>query len=558
MSKDKTTQEVLPWTNGELETLLQGLISHGTETAKIDFKAEIEICTPEQKTELLKDISAIANTYDENYNDYGFLIYGINSKAIVGITQTEQDTDKFQNTIEQLLKNYLTPMPQVYVVGFETSSGQKWGVIVIPPRNNKPYMFFKDMQCADPRKTRKKGEWFVRRGATTDPGLPEDIALITQKQTELLLEPLRESIRNVQSRVGKMEEQYNSALFKLVERAVSAIPVGAESESGEREEIKADIGEALGEDLHTRLKRKLRTPKDAITEDLIAEAKELREYLDGDDTGLPWAPQLNNPEGNKKIIDDLEKKTRPLQLAIATIVLNDHKGVYTGALLRSLKILAKATDVPSGVQYNRIGQAIRYYPLMLILYTIFICGASANRGDILKQTLEIPIKHQRRGATSPITDVYFFYYEARALFNDAYQQRQCEPIAQRIRQVINDSLGEMMSEFTEPEYFFRGEFVLALTNIDKCIDQGEEVDHRMPLGGLYLYMHEAQDSIVEFLLESPSWFEKLYRHPLNEILDMFDRNAPKMAGSGCIATGVHGLKTTEHYQEAIKNEAKNE
>ncbi len=562
MSKKKATQEILPWNNGELETLLKGVISHGTEVAKIDFKTEIETATNEQKADLLKDIIAIANTFDNSYEDHGFIIYGVKAKTITGITTTESDTDKFQNHIEQLLKTYISPMPQIYILGFETTDGKKWGVIVIPPRNSKPYMFFKDLFCMDRSRSRKKGEWFVRRGSTTDPGLPEDLALITQKQTEQLLEPLRESIRSLQSRVVKTEDQYNSALFKLVERAFSAIPEIAERKPEQPGDLEInisdgiDVGESLSMDLPTRIKHKLRTPKNAIAEDLISEAKGLGEYLDGANTGLTWIPQLKNPEGNKKIIADLEEKTQAIQLSIATIMLNDNKGEYADALLRSVKILAKATEVTSGVQYNRIGEALRYYPLTLILYTIFICGVAANRGDLLKQVLEIPIKHRGRNSTSVITDVYFFYYEARALFNDAYGQRWCEPVAQRIRQVLSDKVGEMITEFSEPEYFFRGEFVFALTNIDKGMSGGEDAEHQVPLGGLYLYMHEAYDPIVEFLLENPEWFGKLYDHPLNEILDTFDRNAHKMAGSGCIAIGIHGLKTMDHYQESLKRKVK--
>lgn len=562
MSKKRLTQEILPWNNGELETLLREVILHGTEVAKIDFKTEIETATNEQKADLLKDIIAIANTFDNNYEDHGFIIYGVKAKTITGITTTESDTDKFQNHIEQLLKTYISPMPQIYILGFEATNGKKWGVIVIPPRNSKPHMFFKDLFCTDRSRFRKKGEWFVRHGSTTDPGLPEDLTLITQKQFEQLLEPLRESIRSLQSRVVKTEDQYNSALFKLVERAVSAISETVERKPEQPGNLEInvsdsiDVGESLGMDLPTRVKHKLRTPKNAIAEDLIFEAKGLREYLDGADTGLTWIPQLKNPEGNKKIIADLEEKTQALQLSIATIMLNDNKGEYTDALLRSVKILAKATEVPSGVQYNRIGEALRYYPLALILYTIFICGVAANRGDVLKQVLEIPIKHRRRNGTSVITDVYFFYYEARALFNDAYEQRWCEPVAQRIRHVLSDKVSEMITEFSEPEYFFRGEFVFALTNIDKEMSGGEDTEHQVPLGGLYLYMHEAHDPIVEFLLENPEWFGKLYDHPLNNILDMFDRNAHKMAGSGCIAIGTHGLKTVEHYQESLKRKAK--
>lgn len=561
MSKD--TQQILPWNNGELEKLLRELIAHGTEAAKFDFKAEIETGTHEQKAELLKDITAIANTYDESYNDHGFLVYGVKAKVLTGITSTEMDTDKLQNTIEQILKTYISPMPQIYVIGFHNTTGEKWGAIVIPSRNNKPYMFFKDLSCqTNPTKSRKRGEWFVRRGATTDPGLPEDLATITQRQTALLLEPLHESIRSLQARVGKTEEQYNSALFKLVKRAVSSPPAMDERKPVESNDPIAnvdesiDIGEALGMDLPTRLKQRLRTPKDAIEEDIIAEAKNVRDYLDGPATGLPWTPQLNDATSNKKIIEDIEEKTRALQLSVATIMLSDHKGIYTNTLLRAIKMLAKTTEVPDGVQYNRIGKSIRFYPLGLALYTIFICGVSANRGGVLKQVLAIPMTHTRQNSVSDITDIFFYWYEAGSLFNDASGQRRCSPMADRIRQVIRDHVGEMITEFSEPEYFFRGEFVLALTRIDIDITNGEDPEHRLPVPGLYLYMHEASDPISGLLLEHPDWLDNLYTNPLNEILDAFDKNAHKQVDSGCFAMGVHGLKTVDVHQESLNKKAR--
>lgn len=238
---------ILPWDNAELEELLSELIAHGTEAAKVDFKLEVEASTPEQKTDLLTDISAIANTYDETYEDHGFLLYGIKGKVIFGTTKTETDVDKLQNHIEQLLKTYISPMPQIYVAGFVTPTGKRWGAIVVPPRNAKPYMFFKEFQCANPKHTRRKGDWFVRRGATTDHGLPEDLALITQKQTEQLLEPLRESVRSLQLRLSKTEDQYNSALFKKI----SDLPMAPVSNQEERGGLEAYTPEDFSIDLST-------------------------------------------------------------------------------------------------------------------------------------------------------------------------------------------------------------------------------------------------------------------------------------------------------------------
>jgi predicted HTH transcriptional regulator len=178
----ESTSRLLPWTNQELEALLKDLIAHGTEAAKADYKAELMLDTQDQKAEFLKDVSAIANTASDVYADHGFLIYGVSGKAITGVTTTERNTDKLQNTIEQLVKTYLSPMIQLYVIGFTEGAGEAWGTIVVTPNNNKPYRFVKDMQCQDPKRSRRRGEWFVRRGATTDPGLPEDLTVIMQRQ----------------------------------------------------------------------------------------------------------------------------------------------------------------------------------------------------------------------------------------------------------------------------------------------------------------------------------------------------------------------------------------
>jgi hypothetical protein len=238
-------------------------------------------------------------------------------------------------------------------------------------------------------------------------------------------------------------------------------------------------------------------------------------------------------------------------------VLSDTKGVYTDVLLRAVKMLAKVPEIPTGTPYNRVGQSLRYYPLGLILYTIFVCGVATGKSDLLNRVMQIPVKHPGRTETSDMTDIFFYWYDAGALFNDATGQRRCAPIAERIRQTIRDNMGEMITEYSEPEYFFRGEFVLALTRIDVGMTHSEGVDHRVPIAGLYLYMHEGSEPITGLLLEHPDWLDKIYDHPLNEILDMFDRNANKMAGSGCIALGLHWLKTREVYDQSLQRKSKN-
>lgn len=561
MTKSQT-QELLPWNNEALESLLKRVIEHGAEPSKIDFKIDLELGTPDKKADFLKDVISIANTDHDGYDEHGFIIYGVRPKEIVGITATEPDTDKLQATIDQLLREYLSPMPQVFIIGFETPEKKKWGAVVITPYGTRPFMFFKDLSCSDPGRSRRKGDWFVRRGSTTDRGLPEDLARINQRQTERLLEPLRESVRTLQSQVAKVEEQYNSALFKLLTDVVSRAPQSPKQSAKAviaEAEAPLEISDAIDISLSSRLKQKLKTPTDKLAEDLVTEAKRIRQVVESSDGKIPWAPQLTDPEKSKAIIAHLEETTAVLQESIATIVLNDHKGIYTEALLRSLQVLARMNGAPSGVPYNRIGTAIRYYPLGLLVYTIFVCAVRTGRHELLRRVLDIPLKPaQKRNKSINLLHIFFFWHDAEALINNAFGQTWCAPLQMRTRQLISDRVSESMLDGTEPEYFFQGEFVLALAGVDMSILEGESAEYRVPLAGLYLYYDEAMDIIGEFLKEYPLWFETFYKSPLADLLTFFDLNAHKMASPNCIPLGLRSSSsgTATIYAESFKEKHK--
>lgn len=552
MVSNQPLQELLPWANRELQLILEDLISHGTELAKIDFKRDLDIATTEQKSELLKDLIAIANTYDENYQDYGFLVYGVQGTTIVGVQGSAGDTDKLQNQIEQLLKTYIAPMLTIYALGFTSADGTSWGAIVIPPRDNKPHMFFRDLESRDPKQFRRRGEWFVRRGATTERGGPEDLMLIVHRQTAALLEPLHESIRNLQSRASIAEERYNTALFKLVAQSANVAAGGMSA-------LEADAPGAVqvsAADLPARLRYALRRPIDALGDELVSEARALHEYLAGSQSGLAWLPQANDSDDSRRIVESIEAAATPLQVSIATAILNDRDNVLSEKIVRSIAMVARAPEAPIGTSFNRIGEALRYYPLGLLLYTSFVCGVAANRGDLLQRILSIPLKFSRSRTTSQITDVFSCWYDARELFNSAIGVRKCEPMVERARQTLADRVGEMVPTATEAEYFFAGEFALALTGIDRAIVSELPDEMQTPLPGLYLYSHEASDVIAGFLGERSDWLESFYASPLMQILQSFERNAGRATARDCWGRAMIGFKPTAIYEEALARRAR--
>jgi hypothetical protein len=529
------TEKMMPWTNSELELLLREAIEHGIEGTKIDSKSEIETSSPDHKADLLTDITAMANTYALVHRDHGFLIYGVRGKEIIGITKTQTDQNQLQNDIEQLLKTYIVPLPEIYVTSFVTA-GARWGVVVIPPRDDKPYTFFKDVQqCLDPKRNRRRGEWFVRRGSGNDRGLSEDLHAIMQKQTAQLLEPLRESVRTLQVRLTKVEDQYHSALFQLVERTaanLSGSGTGSQT-SPVPEALSERIGEALGLDLPTRFKQRLRAPNDGLVAGLLAEARSLREFLGSSESELPWNPHLQDSAANREVLEALERRTRPVQLALAEIVLSAKGDTFSDALLRTVKLLANEARPPSGSVFNTLGEALHYYPLGLLLYTVFTCGVAAMRGDWLNRILALPLASSDRNKRPPITEALFQLYHARQFFNHALAQNSCEPIAQRIRQVLSDTLTELTADFSEPEFFFQGEFTLALAHVDACITSGDSPDQRLPAPGLYVYLSEGHRPINDLVSASSDWLQERYANPLHEILTAFDANLSKIIDPRC-------------------------
>jgi len=513
-----STERILPWTNSELEGILKAAIDHGIEGAKIDSKMEIVTGSGDDKSDLLTDITAMANTYSAVLLDYGFMIYGVKGKDIVGITKTEPDHDKLQNQVEQLLRSYIAPLPEIYVTSF-TATGATWGVVVIPPRDNRPYMFWKDVQCPDPKRTRRKGDWFVRRGASTDRGLPEDLLVINQKQTALLLDPLRDSVRTLQMRLGKVEDQYNSALFQLLERTATHLSASSTANRTSRA-LSDGVGEAVGLDLPTRFKHRLRTPNDGLAADLLAEARNLRDFLASSTPELPWNPHLKDPAANKDLLENLERRTRAVQLVLAEILLSKKGPAFADALIRSIKTLATEVQAPGGVLFNTFGEGLRFYPLGLILYTVFTCGVAARHGDLLRRILALELATPERGKRLPLTEALFRLHYAWEFFNNALGTKSCEPIGERLRQVLNDSLTELTADFLEPEVFFQGEFSMALAHLDACITK--KVDPAYPAPGLYVYRHEAQTPIIDIVSDPARWLQCLYSNPLNILLTAFD------------------------------------
>ena len=132
----------------ELEPLLREKITEGHEHNKLDFKRDLKLSVKEEKANLVRLVSAFANTYSLEFDDYGFLIFGVDreKRAISFDVKAfrEKGTDKLDAEIGQQLENYLYHSPTFQLMSFEEPHIGHWGCLVIYPNQNPPFIFKKE------------------------------------------------------------------------------------------------------------------------------------------------------------------------------------------------------------------------------------------------------------------------------------------------------------------------------------------------------------------------------------------------------------------------------
>jgi hypothetical protein len=126
---------------------LRTIIASG-ETAKIDFKETLDLKDAHQKDEFAKDVSAIANTPGKG----GLLVYGVaNDGSVRGISPSSYKEEQMQ----QIITSRCDP-PVKFSAHLLRDSSRFIGVVEIP------------YSIARPHQHRTHGNFYIRRGTTTD------------------------------------------------------------------------------------------------------------------------------------------------------------------------------------------------------------------------------------------------------------------------------------------------------------------------------------------------------------------------------------------------------
>jgi ATP-dependent DNA helicase RecG len=132
------------------------------EGEKLDFKAELNISTEGEKKELVKDVTAIANSRGGR----GYIIYGVEDKTknIPGINAEDFQEEQ----IQQIIYNRTDP-PVPVNVDFVEIDGKTVAVLTIFRSRHAPHQML------------QTGAFYIRRGSTTDFARRSELASMMQE-----------------------------------------------------------------------------------------------------------------------------------------------------------------------------------------------------------------------------------------------------------------------------------------------------------------------------------------------------------------------------------------
>jgi len=512
-----------PWNDEDLVELLGSIIARG-ETTKVDFKRELELSSSSQ-SELLKDILAFANTFDYAYNNYGFILIGVEANTLC-YTTFKQNADSLQATIDEIVKNYIEPFVPTHVKIFGTGDAC-WGVIVIPPTKNAPHVIVKDNH------KRYRGDIYVRRGTITDKASPADFNRFFRQHLEEEMFVVQQQIRDLRKEVTTLKDLVGKQ--KRPEISVSTHnQITSEYQKPESDLLKVDVLENTSLDLLGKMKVALEEQLDPVYTNLVAESKRISAFLRSDK--LRWDIYPNDTIACIESLNAIEAECLQFWKSLSYVIKNDNKHIYNKAIIDSITALSKSHEAPAGQNYTDLGTNIRYYPLVVSLYIVFIYGSATYNDKLLKHIKSLALSRKSFYSNDySILDSLFFIRRSSEVFQmkkPGYPNTKwCDAVGTVIKDLIIDIIETDEDIADATNLFFIGEFIL-------CLSPTQQRRNEYPSSGAFFYYNDSEPIIKRLLIKEKEWLQKLFDGDLRTLLERFDKHAPSMANQrGCWGNG---------------------
>jgi hypothetical protein len=261
---------------------------------------------------------------------------------------------------------------------------------------------------------------------------------------------------------------------------------------------------------------------------LLQESKALAKVMQGELEACPWGLSIHNQSQCQQCIEYLEAKSERFVRILATIIHHDQNAQFITPVAKALQALARQPIFINTIFTNE-SRWLRFYPLALAIYTVFIVGVQEEREQLLRTVLGIRWNRQADSLPNLHIVELLLYLDAYSdsIFNAVLGgPRYFAPVAERIKIILLPWLEELLLDANTA--FYQGEFVLGLADIEAPHYLSDE--KRLYLQGLYLYYSEARPILKAFLCDSSQWLVSLYPS-LEDLLDIFDTTASKLGRS---------------------------
>jgi len=242
---------------------------------------------------------------------------------------------------------------------------------------------------------------------------------------------------------------------------------------------------------------------------VLQETKALAEVMQGELTTCPWVLSIHNQQQCQQCIEYLEAKSERFVRILATIIHHDQNAQFITPVAKALKALARQ-PIFINTTFTNESRWLRFYPLALAIYTVFIVGVQEEREQLLRAVLGIRRNEQADSLPNLSLVELLIYLDgySRSIFNAALGTPYCAPVAKRIKIILLPWLEELLLDADAA--FYQGEFVLGLADIEAPVPYYLSDEKRLSLKGLYLYYPEARPILKAFLCDSSQWLVSLY------------------------------------------------
>jgi hypothetical protein len=513
-----------PWTVEELKSLLNRMIPLG-ESEKIDLKTELNLSDGARKHEFVKDVAAIANTKGDSYQGFGFLIFGAEPTKGLVYTEFHDGMDKIQSEIDACLNSCLTPFVRTQFFIFD-DHGQQWGALAIAPSREIPHVLIKNLIDS------VRGDVFVRLGSTTEKAGPADYARVFNYRFEDATYELREQNKTLTLDVASLKEQLrNLGDQKGHEAKINTEPDAPEGSSASKSIIQeAGADDFEYESLNEKIEKLLNKKRDPIGAELIHQAQYIKNLLEKDH--IPWELRSMDKKGVEQILSEIEEYSFDYWRSLFLLTVSSESESYELAIVKSFQVLASKSDAPVGTPFTEFGRSIRYLPLFVSLYIVFIGCIYSRNPKLLREILSIEVRGRTSYDTAVPIPFILIYTRAiesflKPLHPNFPNQTWIDPCAAYVQSLLkriliwDDPFWDFETEF------FKGEFVLCLTPLDFPSPDGVR-PLLYPIQGSYLHFNAAINSIKKMLKKDRAMLEKIFVHPFKPILEKFDEVGGQM------------------------------